>query len=76
MPHFGTDHLICLRAKVEDTSQLPCTAALYVILFRASLYSSKVLYKVLKSIVLLGSALEAVGHTVFLACSSSQWKQG
>jgi len=40
MPHFGTDHVICLRAKVEDISQLPCTAALSVILFQAPLYSS------------------------------------
>lgn len=39
MSHFGTDHLICLTAKGEDISQLPCTAALYVILFRAPLYS-------------------------------------
>lgn len=36
----------------------------------------QVLYKVLKSITLLGSVLKAVGHTVSLACSSSQWKQG
>lgn len=40
MPHFGTDHSICLRAKVEDISQLPCTTALCVILFQAPLYSS------------------------------------
>lgn len=40
MPHFGTDHLIRWRAKVEDVSQLPCTAALCVILFRAPLYNS------------------------------------
>lgn len=76
MPHFGTDHLIYLRAKAEDISQLPvllpsmssCFKLLYTVL--------KVLYKVLKSITLLGSVLKAVGHTVSLVCSGSQWKQG